>query len=1580
MKKILAYYKGLPKEVKMMVAMAGLGTPFGIIYVMRRYLFPGWSLFKIILVVAAVIAVVCILAFVITRFFGAGKKKRQAGMAQDLAAEGAGPTGMEVRAAIKANNEKFFAAIRDMRKDVGISVYDLPWYIVMGDSGCGKTKLVNEGGLTFSTGKPEGYQLGTLNYNWWFTEDAIFIDMAGRLCNPRDDADRKEWEAFLGAVGKGRKGYPINGAIVCVSAEHLLQDSPEKIEQDANTALERLRDLQTKLGVTFATYLVVTKCDKVVGFMQFFDRAERDITFKNQVFGWSRPGTFNELYDPEKFPADFESIYARLNDLRLRRMQDDAEEVDLGLAYSFPEEFRALEKPLQTYVRTLFPMIKNPRAVKNLIFRGIYFTSATQEGALILKNLTERLGSDVAGQFPALDLYPNKRPHFIKDLLFRKVFPEHGLVFRSEEQAVRNRKLSNVLKWGGATLFVVLATLFGLSAWKFGEVISEPRLHAQDAAPGVERPPLDALNKASVLGKDTEVLRQNTFWANVLSLGVGADDPINYLSAIRARMFERHLLRPALADISNALRTRKLLDPRAGEAAMRDGEAYLAALEQYVLWYGCAGEAAPSDALTYSGFQALSAVVTDKAAPMVEYDEDFDSQAAAYFEYLGSSQRAKNPARLLRERSMDAPGTILAGLRTAHEYLNKYATLDEEHPDSLIAEWMRIRLACATIENSYTKMLDAARAEPQSLQQFDDFRRAFLGDHKAFADAIAACMWRGAETGLHTQIPPLRERLLEQRKKWLTYQASLDAAYKECGSATDEHIRRAVVSLAAGSDEAGLPGLDRTFWAQLKTLGLTDREYSAALFDSFTDNAVVREVPAAFSHIIELIPGGGTEDDVIRPSPDAATVAGRLQTIRDALAAGGGGDFASPADWVDALDALFERDRSASPADDGRALAAAWRPDELKRLHAAHLDLVARGEGRRLLETMYARMDAVGPWGIAELSPGWNEGAPSGYQIALPQGSDDEPTGARRDDAPRRDDASRRESRRRSGRRGGRPAPRQPATTRTVTARDRLIPTCATREFLGQRADECANLLNRLRDFTPPAYYFDSDADPRPLHEQCINQLKSVGRIYMDEYVRSWAGAYRQRELTELDRMIERVNDWPALAEIVRGSAGRRGASGEAVAEELRGALSEILGAVPFWAWFVDPQTGAYVAPDAAGDRDWAEVAGWMQGALESSWTRDLGTFAVQAVLPRDGLAPGSAGAAPWDAIADTFVLRWEELGRAMSRLTIPPRFEADLGGGPVEGIPWDAIHRLREAARLDDEKLTGQIAAFQARAQTLLSAELTKTLYGVQRRQLGVQVPFDGWPYLPGTDYGLGALATVDFATFKSFVVEIDRAWNTLQALEQGLPESDVLRQERLAVYRRCREWITFMGIDNSLTPADLEVAVELGDPIREPLGKERPDDTAQMYYRAVSLEMGMAVSGAPTSELRIPTLVEQRQGKRFAGSWKWGTRSDQRELRVSLVEGERRAAASRAYPDVPIVLGESSPLALCAYLHRHGIRYGEKWVTSHSFDLVRSFKEKGVGDLTGTLDPGRTNVGVKFFFDLGRPMPDPIPRIGQR
>ncbi len=1585
MKKLITMFKSLPREVRMMIAMAGLGTPLGAIYVLKRFLFPGLTTFKVILIVGGVVLALSLIGYLFSRVAGRGAKKRQKKMANDLASvEGAGPMAMDVRASIKSNNEKFFTAIRDMRKNVGLSVYDLPWYIVIGDSGCGKTKLINEGGLTFSTGKPEGYQLGTLNYNWWFTEDAIFIDMAGRLCNPRDDADRREWEAFLSTIGRGRKGFPINGAIVCVSAEHLLQDSPEKIEQDANTTLERLRDLQTRLGVTFATYVVITKCDKILGFMQFFDRAERDITFKNQIFGWSKPSDFTELYDPERFGLDFEWMYGRLHELRLRRLQDEVDEIDLGLAYGFPEEFRELRAPLHTYVRTLFPMIKNPRAIKNLIFRGIYFTSATQEGALILKHLTERLGADAASQFAPLDLYPNKRPHFIKDVLLRKVFPEYGLVFRNEQQAVRNRKMARLLKWGSAVLFIAMVSLLGVSSCKFGAVINEPRRDATETPPAAERTRDDALRQAGKLGTGVSTLRANLGWANVLSLFVGPDKPIEDLTTIQASLFERELLYDALTQVSEALRTVHLVDPRGGAEARQAAAAFMGALEQYVAWFGCAEHDRPAGHMDLPNFQALCAVVTDKESIMVAAKDQFFSQAAAYFNALKEREGWDNPARLLLGEEINAPAAITKALQTVHSYLAGYAVLDADHPDPLVREWMRIADQCEAIQASYGYMLDAASQEPRTLADLEAFKNEFVTNYQAFAGAVDACTWRGESRGLHTSINELRPALLAQREVWTAYQQRLTKAYASCECSRDESVGAALASLSSGSDAAGLPSLDRKLWDALVGRGLADREYRDAFFETpEAFGQVIREVPDRYAHMVRLESGAGVASDRLVTSADVGTIRGVLAGLHDRLVAlklGPSADAQTPAQWIAKLEALLDDEARAVLSEIG-PLAEVWRRDDLVYLAETHDDLIARGAGQQLLETMNQRLGEVGPWGLAELVPEWTAKVNSVYQIAIPRVEEDrsvkpaDEAGETQAGKPQR--RPRRQRRSSEG--------RQRETTEAPTVRiegERFIPACASQEFLSERAEECASLLYNLRDFGPD-YYF-ADGGDAPLNERCALRLATAGRAYMEMYLGEWASAYQDKRLLEVERLLERASDWRSLAGLMQQRGDRGTAGRDEVADELQAALSGILQAIVFWQWYQAEDTGQWVATSTADDADWREVASWMQGAIESRWPQHLGVFAVQARLPAGEIERPNPNDPPWTSLVNEFVRRWKELTKGMgAQANLPSRFDQEAPATSPISIPWGQIEVLRREARLDDEQLIGQVVAFEARAQQLLSAALTDILCSVQADYFRNSDPYDGWPYLNEPGEGSKALDTVDFVNFKKFLRDVERAAQQFELLEQALPHDDPLWRARADFYRGCREWARFIGLKDQLQHTDLGVEVRGGDPLDAPTGKERVDDTAQHSYDYVDLDLGLCVREAADQTcstdrpLRMPTLTEQKVGPRQT-TWTWPVRPGGQELSVALVEGRRPEGSSQNYPSIARTLGQTSPLALCAYLHRYGLRADNTWVTSHGFNLPEEFRLKGVGNLAGTLDPGKTMVGEKYIFTLDRPLPDPIAKLG--
>ena len=242
-----------------------------------------------------------------------------------------------------------------------------------------------------------------------------------------------------------------------------------------------------------------------------------------------------------------------------------------------------------------------------------------------------------------------------------------------------------------------------------------------------------------------------------------------------------------------------------------------------------------------------------------------------------------------------------------------------------------------------------------------------------------------------------------------------------------------------------------------------------------------------------------------------------------------------------------------------------------------------------------------------------------------------------------------------------------------------------------------------------------------------------------------------------------------------------------------------------------------------------------------------------------------------------------------------------------------------------------------------------------------------------------------MDFGAFKRFLVEIERAWKYFEPLEEALPREDELALRRAGFYRGSREWLAFLRLKDELSPDPLQVAIEGGDPVTRPHGKEVPQDTAQHRYAAVALDLGLCFEreGMPGHDcdrpLRIATLLEEKILSREA-IWRWTGRTDNKELSLSLVDGlPAEGSMTQHYPNVRRVLGESSPLALCAYLHRHGVRHEGKWITSHKFDLAAELRQQGKGDLAGGLGVDDSIIGEKFIFKLERLLPDPIAKLGE-
>ena len=100
---------------------------------------------------------------------------------------------------------------------------------------------------------------GTRYCDWWFTDEAVLIDTAGRYTTQDSDAkaDRRSWLAFLDMLSQNRPRQPINGVIVAISIADVLNlpreggggacrrdpQAPRRIARGAEGRLPRLRHL-----------------------------------------------------------------------------------------------------------------------------------------------------------------------------------------------------------------------------------------------------------------------------------------------------------------------------------------------------------------------------------------------------------------------------------------------------------------------------------------------------------------------------------------------------------------------------------------------------------------------------------------------------------------------------------------------------------------------------------------------------------------------------------------------------------------------------------------------------------------------------------------------------------------------------------------------------------------------------------------------------------------------------------------------------------------------------------------------------------------------------------------------------------------------------------------------------------------------------------------------------------------------------------------------------------------------------------------------------------------------------------------
>ncbi len=359
--------------------------------------------------------------------------------------------------------EKFESAGKDF--------YGLPWYVIVGEPGSGKTEAIRHSQAGFPPGLQDEFQGvgGTINMNWWFTNYAVILDTAGRLIFEEvEPGTTSEWREFLGLLKKHRFNCPVNGLLLTIPVESLVEDAPEEMERKAAKIARQLEAIQRELDVRFPVFVLLTKCDLINGFREFFEGLD-DPRAQQQMLGWSNPAPLDAPFRPELLEEHLRSVAQRLRRRRLALLLDPvanqsdgrrADEVDR--LYDFPQSLTALTPRLRRYLETIF--VAGEWTSRPLFLRGIYFTSSMREGSALDEELAAVMDLPV-DQLPAGRAWERDHSYFLRDLFLDKVFREDGLVTRATntDRLLLYRKLA---LFGAGVLGLLALLTFGLLGYR----------------------------------------------------------------------------------------------------------------------------------------------------------------------------------------------------------------------------------------------------------------------------------------------------------------------------------------------------------------------------------------------------------------------------------------------------------------------------------------------------------------------------------------------------------------------------------------------------------------------------------------------------------------------------------------------------------------------------------------------------------------------------------------------------------------------------------------------------------------------------------------------------------------------------------------------------------------------------------------------------------------------------------------------------------------------------------------------------------------------------------------------------------
>lgn len=296
-----------------------------------------------------------------------------------------------------------------------------PWFVVLGEPLSGKTTLLKTQSLNLTRlrGEMDTSDEECLHFN--VNSSTVFLDVKGKIFFDNWlGGSSAQWQAICSLIAKYHRKKPLSGIVLTIPADALIADDRNLCLRKAGLIASELQTLTRTLNMKLPCRIVITKCDCIVGFREYFSGLSEKLS--DQVIGFRLSET-DGIYEKNEFTNAFENFTGRiekgvaalmLSKQVLEKSHSSSLRMDVsGYIFSFPRHLKELGYALEIYLETVFG--RNSSEASALI-EGVYFCSSTDQGVCLSQDFAALSGKKTDEAVMTDDNPSLKKPYFVGSL------------------------------------------------------------------------------------------------------------------------------------------------------------------------------------------------------------------------------------------------------------------------------------------------------------------------------------------------------------------------------------------------------------------------------------------------------------------------------------------------------------------------------------------------------------------------------------------------------------------------------------------------------------------------------------------------------------------------------------------------------------------------------------------------------------------------------------------------------------------------------------------------------------------------------------------------------------------------------------------------------------------------------------------------------------------------------------------------------------------------------------------------------------------------------------------------------------